>query len=258
MYVNRVPVDRGWIANDTRRASRLDEVSGELSAMLRYRAPAQSAIVARVVDERRRTRLELRVIGADLVFEPSLRASSLRLSRPAIRLPTAFPAGSDSGLLRATGGLEDGRMYVAVDGGPVPLRANAALRATLGWTLLLPMSYALGPEAPWLTALWLAVLVFVWSYWLGVAMRGSHAREAAALGVAMIIIGLAVVPAVFDAPATTRWEWTLALGALALGALHGRALVAGRQPSRVRGPQLVTDARQGRRASRGAARMSSE
>lgn len=258
MWVNGEPMPGGWIGGDVRRAARLDEVPGELSSTLRYRAPASSAVIVRVVDERRRTRLELRVADADLVFEPSLRATSLRLSRPAIRLPSAFSTRNGTELLRASGGLRDGTMHVALDDGHAPARADAELRATLGWVLLLPMSYALGPEAPWLTAAWIAAVVLTWGYWLGAAMRGRHARPVIGVGVATIVIGLAIVPLLFGAPATTRWEWAVALGTFAFGASRGRARIAAAQSSQLQVPRLGARYRKARPRSRGVARRSSE
>jgi hypothetical protein len=185
-----------------------------------------------VLDERRRTRLELRQAGTDLVFEPSLRAATFRLSRPSVRLPSAFTHDFGTGFARATGGMEHGVMHASLDGAGLTMRANAELRATLGWSLLVPMPYDLGPEVPWITTLFIASMVATWSFWLGAAATGARTRWVVAIGAAMLAIGLGAIPALFALPKSRSWEWGVAVGALIIGIALGRIAATNAHASR--------------------------
>lgn len=218
----------GPITDSVRLRSALDTKIGELSAHVVRGATstARTSIIARVVDERRRTRLELRQTGASLVFEPGLRAAVFRLTRPAIRLNDVFLRGPNARCgddpIRASGGVDGGTLYVSVENRACRAREEIGLRATLGWSLLIPMTYAYGSEAPWLTAIWLVVPVLIFSYWLGRALR-CHARAVATSGAGILLVGLCAVPAWFALPRTVGWEWLAAIGAMVIGLGIGRA-----------------------------------
>ncbi|HEX2781679.1 MAG TPA: VanZ family protein [Gemmatimonadaceae bacterium] len=246
---NGVALRPGLIADSARRASMLDREAGELSALIEHPPATARSIIARIVDERRRTRLELRQSGSSLQFEPSLRAATLRLTSPSVRIGGAFPARCAADRMRATGSLRSGVLRLTLGAPPCAARSEARLRVSTGWVLLAPFAYAFGPEAPWLSTLWLGVLVFVWSYWLG-AYRG--ARRSALLRVAgavIVAVGLGVVPWVAALPASTPWEWLVAFAALLGGLASGARRAAGDQrepaPDAARRPTTSLAARSG-------------
>lgn len=212
----------GLISDSTRRAAMLDREPGDLSALLAHPPASARSVIVRIVDGRRRTRLELRQSGNSLRFESSLRAATLRLSSPSLRIGDAFPPRCAGDTLRAAGSLDRGVLRLTLGAPSCAVRAEARLRISTGWALLAPFSYGFGPEAPWLSALWLSGLVFAWSYWLG-GYRGK-ARRAASIGITaalFIVVGLGVLPRLSALPASTLWEWLAAFAALLMGITVG-------------------------------------
>ena len=44
------------------------------------------------------------------------------------------------------------------------MTSRVFIRHTLGWVLLLPFEYAMGPAAPLIACAWVEALVLIWSY----------------------------------------------------------------------------------------------
>ena len=100
-------------------------------------------------------------------------------------------------------------------------RAEIVLAPTMAWGLVVPFGYALGPEAKWITMLWVAGLMVPLGLWG--SFTGKPARTLFILAVA-ITIGLGVIPSSsLSGPAPLR-DWVAAvLGALAGWAARGPA-----------------------------------
>jgi hypothetical protein len=96
-----------------------------------------------------------------------------------------------------------------------------------GWSALLPFEYALGPEARFLSALWLGGLLFPVGYW---AARPARAGAWLALAALVALAGLAAVPALLGLPPASVVEWVGTGAGLAAGWLAGRGVAAIRHP----------------------------
>lgn len=166
---------------------------------------------------------EIAVLGQwneDLVFRLRSRALSLELRPPAVRLPSAFRAQAGE-TLTVSGAIRANQFVVeAVAAGRRASRA-LPLSAQWGWSLLLPFEYAFGPEAPWLSALWVAGWLALLGFWL--RGTGIDFGRAAMLSVGLLAVGLLAVPAIFHEPsAFLEWSGGL-LGAGAGWQLAGTA-----------------------------------
>ncbi len=197
-------------------------------------ATRRVAPVASVFDENRSEVLVLGERGQDLYFRIRLRAADAALRTPGIRLPEglAVPPGDTV----AISGALDGRRLIAevAHRGHIE-RVERVLGPSLGWSLLLPFeNYALGPETRWLTAAWLAGLLFPLGYWLRLGRRAARGGVGTAvlLAAAVIAIGLGGMAwwGGFATPSAGEWV-AAALGAAAgwVAAGPAQALV-GRSP----------------------------
>ncbi len=202
-----------------------DSVRLEASATLGGRTPDLAPIVS-VFDDQQREILLMGQDESDLVFRIRMRAADLRLRNPAIRVPKALPdsPGERIGLV---GSFDGQRLLAAAEIGGVCIVGTEALSPNQGWSLLLPVDYAFGPEARVLTALWIAGLLLPIGYWAG---RGEKARAMASLLAGGVLSGLALVPALF---ALLRVHWSEWLAA-AVGVVLGWRLGVG---SRESGPE---------------------
>ena len=228
--IDGVSLALGLMPESTR--SRVNLRSGTLSASVEVGPPAphMPSIIVRVLDERYDTQLQLSRVDDALVFEQRFRSIAFRLGMLQARAERVFStteSGSGCGLpntrLHIAGNAAGGRMGVVARGSHCQREFSVPLRATLGWIFLLPFRYALGTEASILTALWLAGLVFVWSYWLGaaVALPRDNLR---ALGIAgtTIVLGLGVTPRAFSLSPCAWHEWLVAALALLAGVAVGQ------------------------------------
>ncbi len=218
-----------------------------------------AAPIVAVADLHERHLFMLSQRGTDLLFDERTHARALTLNAPRIVLRDAFApasaaAGTRSALAHATATPADRsstwcrgpghaspagavRLCAVWRDGMVRLGAapgrwgSIHLGPWLGWTLLVPFSYALDDRgtsggALW-SALWLAALVFPGAYWWARGKSGaSRARTGAIahLGMSAMVAaaGLAVVPALSGTP-PARWsEW----GGALLGVLAGAAAAA--------------------------------
>jgi hypothetical protein len=80
-----------------------------------------------------------------------------------------------------------------------------------GWMFVLPWHYAMGPEARWLTMLWMAGLLFPLAFW---SARGLRALTDAASEIAfqsvIVVLGLCLVPRLANLPMVDWTEWLAA------------------------------------------------
>jgi hypothetical protein len=182
---------------------------------------ARLAPIASVFDEGRQEITLLGQSGTDLVFRIHTRAWSLGLRGPALRLARALPA--DSGRPFTAGGrMGGGYIEASVDTGSGPATRRLALSPSLGWSLLLPFeNYAYGENVRWLSALWLAGLLFPAGYWTARGLAGSgQLRGPVLLGV-LVAVGLAGVAALFRLPPVHWSEWLAAVGGAGVGWASG-------------------------------------
>jgi hypothetical protein len=161
--------------------------------------------------------------GRDLVFSIRTHAADARLRGPAIRLEDVFPPHAGD-TLELAAGIIGRRLWIHASprGGARESRERAvALGPALGWSFLLPFFHAYGSETPWLSALWVAGLLFPVGYW---ARRWRGGAAAAMLAVALVALGAAAV--VFRAHAPGWWSWAAAVVGWSAGAALGAWTVA--------------------------------
>ncbi len=153
-----------------------------------------------------------------LIFSLRMRTADARVATPDIRLDSVFPRrrSSTADTMHVAGGLIHHQLWVSATHHGVTRERTQPVDAALGWSYLLPFEYEYGPEAPWLTGLWIAGLAAPSIYW---AVRAGR-RALLAVG-ASLAASLLLIPLLARVHATAWWEWVaLALGA-AIGALLG-------------------------------------
>lgn len=159
--------------------------------------------------------MSLEAVGEDLAFQPPMRSSRLRLRRPALRLDGALP--SQPGVpLRVTAGVEGDSLAASwsiADG--TDFRSVQILGPSLGWSLITPVRHAFGPEARWITGLWIAGWLALITYW-SVARRGAPLALASTLTL-LIAAGLALIPLLCGYPVSHWTEWLAGAAGVGVG-----------------------------------------
>ena len=211
---------------DVRRRLSSDSVVVEATIVGGIRSNPVAAI-ATVYDYNRSQIFMLGERKGNLIFSIRMRTADARIATPDIRLDSVFPphrpAKPDTMLV--AGGLIHHQLWISVRAHGVTRERTQPIDAGLGWSYLLPFDYEYGPEARWLTVLWLAGLSAPAVYWA--TRAGPKALEAVA---AVLAASLLLIPFATGVHATAWWEWV----ALVLGVCIG--MVIGRDGSRASPP----------------------
>ncbi len=159
--------------------------------------------------------LSVEAVGSDLAFHPPMQSSRLRLRRPALRLQDALPSISGVPLrvtarahgdtLSASWSIAEGNIF----------RSLQVLGPTLGWTLITPVRYAFGPEARWITGVWIAGWLAVIAYWS--AARRAQPLATASILTLLLCTSLAMVPVIFGYPVGHWTEWLAGSAGVGIG-----------------------------------------
>jgi hypothetical protein len=189
----------------------------EVAAVIGPRTSSLASIVA-ILNGRHSEALVLGQRGADLLFRVQLRAPAFRLRVPAVLVPRAAATPGDT--VHVLARFDSAEYQVRVTSGGRTVERMERVSASWGWTFLLPFEYALGPEATFLTALWIAGLLIPLGYW---AARASlHPGAELTVVVAAVFVGLAVVPLAASFQPVSWSEWGSALLGITLGTMIGR------------------------------------
>jgi hypothetical protein len=176
------------------------------------------AAIATVYDYKRSQIFMLGERNGNLIFSLRMRTADARVATPDIRLDSVFPRhrSRTPDTMVVAGGLIHHRLWISAGARGVTRERTQPIDAGLGWSYLLPFEYEYGPEASWLTVLWLAGLAAPAMYWATRAGRSALFSVAGALAAALLLVPLAT-----GVHPTPWWEWAgLALGAC-IGALLG-------------------------------------
>jgi hypothetical protein len=175
--------------------------------------------IASIYDYQRQQIFMLGQRNGNLTFALRMRTAALSLTPPAIRLDGVFPRRRPVKLdtIQVAGGLIHRQLWIRAEDHGVVRERTLPMDAGLGWSYLLPFDYEYGPEAPWLTALWLAGLSAPAMHWATRAGRRALLAVATAFAAALLVIPFAA-----RAHPTPWWEWL----ALAAGTCAGVALGA--------------------------------
>lgn len=235
-----VALPPGRIAAGLLARTRLADGTARLSTTVVTSAfgSRRPAPIVRVVDAERHTREMLMQRGHLLLFETRLGAARARFRAPVVGIAGIFPnrpgaehvaACAPGTRLHLEGAWEAGWYRLRAEGPGCGGAVAVPLRPSLGWTMLLPFPYAVGPGVAGPSMLWLAALLLPWSFWSGRA-RGPVVRW---LGwsAAMVATGLLVVPAGAGLPPSAWWEWLTALASVAAGLALGRRTAASEAPA---------------------------
>jgi hypothetical protein len=204
--------------------------------------PQQVAAVALVTTANGEELFALGQRKRDLVFRVRMNAAAARLRIPSAVIPEGFPyvppwaygdrAPNDT--MDVAGGVRHDVLYATATHAGQTVRQEVALTPTLGWSFFLPFEYGFGPGTPWLTALWIGGLLVPVGYWSARAgwKGGGSLRRDWPLLAAVVVVGLAAVPAVSRLHGARWWEWAAALAGLTAGWLGERLLAGGRPTPR--------------------------
>ena len=202
--VNRLALPSSGPAPDSRALRReLAATQSHLEAAVVAGEPPES--FAPIVGVAHHDRYHVAVLGQDkrdLTFYRRLRAREVLLNSPTVRLPFAL---SRSGAQVRIGGTTDRHsmtVWMEDESGRRSVRID--LHPSMGWAILLPVAYDLGPSARIWTALWLAA-------WLGLISWWSAGAWPTILRFmfpgAIMVMGLALVPLASCYPAGSLSEW---------------------------------------------------
>jgi VanZ like protein len=156
--------------------------------------------------------LAVETLGKDLAFQPPLRSSGLRLGRPSLRLPGALQSPGSRVDLQA--GIRQSALWARWTTAGIRHQSSQMLSPSFGWSLFTPFRYAYGPEARFVTILWISAWLFPSGYWTA-GVHGRPFLSWAALGF-VVILGLGLIPLLLNYRPVHWSEW-LAAG-LGIGA----------------------------------------
>lgn len=157
-------------------------------------------------------------LGQKGTFSVRLNSTRLRLITPEVRVHRAIPlTGSIPAEFR--GMLDEAVLAVEVAVADSTYFHQRALTPGLGWALLLPFNYPLDHMGPWPSALWLALTLLPFGFWLG----RSRVRTGAAIIIAILLLTLGIngTAALFHLRNDGLAAWLCCALALLLGRVVG-------------------------------------
>lgn len=186
-----------------------DFLAGSVDARATVVAGPATSFPAPIVSIFDLAQSEIMVLGQDqndLIFRLRLGTADHELHEPEIRLPGALAKPGDT--VDVAGGLRDGHLFVQARSSGMDRSRTAALTPSWGWMFVLPWHYAMGPEGRWLTALWLAGLLFPVAFLSARGLRkpGDEPAEVAFLLV-IVLLGLGFLPHLAALPRVHWSEW---------------------------------------------------
>jgi hypothetical protein len=144
---------------------------------------------------------------ADALFFVRLRASDLGFRSPRFRLRDAFPLRPGV-IAHATGWSGGDMVRVDVTGGGHERRVTYRVSAHWGWAMLAPTVSAIDQWEPYLTAMWIVLLVIPLGYWGAAGIGGRPATTASVVTVALgALVMLVVAPLAFGLQPSDASEW---------------------------------------------------
>ena len=156
--------------------------------------------------------------GRKVTASVRLRANAWRLRPIRIRLNRVIPEHTGDTVV-VWGGLDRGQLYAGAVSNQRRHSRRLPLTVALGWALLLPIWWNLGPETRVFNALWLGALIVPLAYW---ATGTRRIRSGFGVVLTVIFLGLGVVPRLFDLAPSSGVHWFAAGGGIVLGVLAAR------------------------------------
>ena len=167
--------------------------------------PGGIAPIARIADLARREIFILGQAGNELVFRVRLRASVLQLETPGFALAGAFRNGhhdpesvdSPESLFAS---VDSGRVRLAARHDGERLSQGYELTPAVAWSFFLPWDYWFGPNAAWISDVWLAALLIPVGYWATLTADQRRARRQVGITLTFVVMTLVTVPELFSLP----------------------------------------------------------
>ena len=187
----------------------------------------QVSAIATIADYKRAEIFMLGQRRGSLIFSLRMRTADAKVETPVIRLDSVFPRnrGARPDTIVVAGGLIHNRLWISAERKGVKRERTLPVDAGLGWSYFIPFDYEFGPEAPWLTVLWLTGLSAPAMYW---AVRAG--RKALIAVAASLALSLAVIPLATSVHATPWWEWIALVAGVCIGASIGRSTARASPP----------------------------
>ncbi|MEO7985036.1 MAG: VanZ family protein [Gemmatimonadales bacterium] len=151
--------------------------------------------------------------GRDLTLEVPRRSAMLGVAGPRLRLADGAPATAGVPFT-VTAGERGSHLWIESTVNDRVRRADLQLAPTMAWALPVPFDYAMGPEARFLTWIWLAALMLPLGCWA--AYSGRVAVPAVVLALA-IGAGLGLVPWLLETGPVPVRDWAAAVAGAVAG-----------------------------------------
>lgn len=234
--VNGVELPPTRIRSDDVDAIRLPLLDRHVrvEAVVRAGPPQPSseiAPIARIADSAREEILLLGRRRDELVFRLRLRASTLRLQTPAFALARAFGGGASDGPPVAS----PETLSAILDGSHLELVARRRagvvasefeLNPAVAWSFFLPWDYSFGPNASWLSQLWIAALLLPVGYWT--AMMAPAGEHRVMLAATVLVFAIqAIISAVFGFGRAQASQYLCEVAGVALGWMASASVARG-------------------------------
>ena len=161
--------------------------------------------------------------GKELVFRVRLRASTLRLETPAFALAGAFRDGQnfEPEMVESPESLfavvERGRVRLAARRDGEARTREYELSPAVAWSFFLPWDYWFGPNAAWISQVWLGALLFPVGYWAALTGGQRGTRRPILITMTFVVLTLVVVPELFSLPHVQTSQLLSGLAGVALG-----------------------------------------
>jgi hypothetical protein len=158
-------------------------------------------------------RLTVSQKGTGVVVEVPRRMALLQVHGPALRLDGGAPDRSGVAFSIVAGGRGKHIWLESTVNGRTR-RADLMLAPTMAWGLLIPFGYAFGPEAEWITMIWVASLMAPLGLWG--ASTGRPVTTILILAIA-IVVGLGLIPWLSPAGPVPARDWVAAVAGAVAG-----------------------------------------
>jgi hypothetical protein len=209
-------------------SANLDRAMLVVRAVAPARPPGRPSPLAAILDEHGTRATVLAVAGSDLSLRYHVPAQTLTLEQPDLRWRDALATIAPGDTFTAATGHDSGTVCLAL---------NSDWRCGLGYSIGNGWRLIYDPERwpSWLlrliNACWVAGWVIGVGYWAARTTtvgnktvrdgKGRYGTVMAKTAVALVLLGLIIVPMATELKATTLWEWIGALGGIEAGLILG-------------------------------------
>ena len=182
------------------------------------RPPGRPSPLAVVVDARGRLATIVSIAGRDLSMRYDMPAIRLTLEQPDLRWEDALAKVAPADTFEAMIGHDKGRLCMAVT---PEWRCNLGYTIGDGWKLIFNPEHWPGWALAFINACWVAGWTVGVGFWAGRTAGSEGRRRAAKAAVAIVLLGMIVIPLTTHLKGSSLAEWIGALLAIELGLVLG-------------------------------------